>query len=168
MNLNDVKSHLNVKSLANWVIRVTAILHSHFMGETRDGYVETRMIHSQLKFGFAGGAKTAVFKPGMPFERDVYLMYEDGHPLAPDKLASATLRIQPIITSINGQIKMLPDIVVPAKGEYLNSPIDKNQNDNEFNDWMQQQVENVHFNAFRQRGVHHLLVGSIFFFSVCF
>lgn len=153
MNLNDVKNHLGVASLADWVVRVTSILHSHFMGETRDGYVETRIVRSQLKFEFAG-AKTAVFKPGMPFEGDVYLMYDDGQPLASDKLAGATLTLQAVVTSSNGQRKMLPEIVVPAKDD----DTEPNNLSNEFDDWMEQQMENIHLNAFRQTGVHHFLV----------
>ncbi|XP_059351436.1 CD109 antigen-like [Daphnia carinata] len=153
VNLNDVRNRLGVGTLADWVIRVRSILHSHFMGETRDGHVETRIIRSRLKFAFAG-AQTAVFKPGMPFEGDVYLMYDDGHPLAPDKLAGATLTIRPVVTSVNGQMKMLPDIVVPAKDHEARA----NKLSNEFDEWMELQVENVHFNRFRQTGVHHFLM----------
>ncbi len=74
VNLGDVKSAIRSRSLDGWVIRVTTVLHSYFVGEARDGFIETRVIHAQLKFKFSG-AKTAVFKPGMPFEGHVYVMY---------------------------------------------------------------------------------------------
>ena len=85
------------------------------MGETRDGYIETRIIRAQLKFEFAG-AGTAVFKPGMPFEGNDYVMYDDDQALTPEKfVAGATITLQPVVTSSNGQLKTLPEIVVPAK-----------------------------------------------------
>ena len=71
VDLVDVKSAIWSTSLVGWVFRVTILLHRYFMGETRDGYIETRVIRAQLKFEFSG-AKTAVFKPGMPFERHTF------------------------------------------------------------------------------------------------
>jgi hypothetical protein len=59
---------------AGWVVRVTTSVHNYFMGETRRSFIETRIIRAQLKFEFSG-AETAVFKPGMPFEGHVYVMY---------------------------------------------------------------------------------------------
>jgi deferrochelatase/peroxidase EfeB len=92
------------------------------MGEPRDGYIETRIIRAQLKFEFAG-AKTAVFKPGMAFVGHVYVMYDDDQhdqALTPEKLAGATITLKPVVTSFNGQLKTLPEIAVPAKGDYIN------------------------------------------------
>ena len=127
------------------------------MGETRRGFIETRIMKTQLKFQFSG-PKTAIFKPGMPFEGHVYLMYDDNQALSPEKLAEATLTIRPSVTMSNGQLKTLPEIVVPAKGEYLmgNS---KKKFHNEFNHWMERQAEDAEFGKFRQTGV--------FSFRVC-
>ena len=126
------------------------------MGETRSGFIETRIIRTQLKFQFAG-PKTAVFKPGMPFEGHVYLMYDDDQALSPEKLAGATLTIRSVVTMTNGQLKMLPEIIVPAKGEYLT---DKNNNmfRNEFDHWMEGQAEDAKFGKFRKTGVFHFHV----------
>jgi hypothetical protein len=60
-------------------------LYHHFEGESRDGFIETRIIRAQLKFRF-GGSKTAVFKPGMPYEGHVYRMYDDDEAVSPEKL----------------------------------------------------------------------------------
>lgn len=43
------------------------------MGETREGFIETRIIHAQLRLKFAG-THTAVMKPGMPLEGHVNLI----------------------------------------------------------------------------------------------
>jgi hypothetical protein len=74
VNLDDVRSAVGSRSLAGWVVRVTTSVHNYFMGETRRSFIETRIIRAQLKFEFSG-AETAVFKPGMPFEGHVYVMY---------------------------------------------------------------------------------------------
>ncbi len=70
MKLADIQRRVGVNNLAGWVIRVAIKLHDYFMGEDRLGFVETRIIRAELKFKFAG-TKTAVFKPGMPFEGHV-------------------------------------------------------------------------------------------------
>ncbi|XP_046648840.1 CD109 antigen-like [Daphnia pulicaria] len=155
VNLGDVKSAIRSNSLVGWVIRVTTVLHSYFMGEARDGLIETRVIRAQLKFKFSG-AKTAVFKPGMPFEGHVYVMYDDDQALTSEKLAGATITLRPVVTSTNGQMKTLPEIKVPAKGEYLNQKQeDGKMYNNEFDNWMEHQIEDVKFNQFRATGVYN-------------
>ncbi len=161
VNLGDVKSAIRSRSLVGWVIRVTTVLHSYFMGEARDGFIETRVIGAQLKFEFSG-AKTVVFKPGMPFEGHVYVMYDDDQALSPEKLAGATITLRPVVTSPNGQTKTLPEITVPAKGEYLSHKEDSKMYNNEFENWMEHQIEDVKFNQFRATGVHNFRVRNVF------
>lgn len=134
------------------------------MGETRRSFIETRIIRSQLKFRFAG-TKTAVFKPGMPFEGHIYVMYDDDQPLSPEKLASANLILRPAITNSKGQLKTLPEIIVPAKGEYLSNSKSKNKKNylNEFDNWMERQAEDAEFHQFRQTGVYHFRVKFLFY-----
>ena len=166
MDLVDVKSAVGTTSLVGWVIRVTTLVHNYFLGETRHGYIETRIIRAQLKFEFAG-AKTAVFKPGMPFEGHVYVMYDDNQALSPEKLAGATITLKPVVTSSNGQLKSLPEIVVPAKGEYINQhrKDEESQYNNEFNNWMEHQIDDVKFSQFRATGVYNFRVNFRFFLS---
>jgi hypothetical protein len=133
------------------------------MGEARDGFIETRVIRAQLKFKFSG-AKTAVFKPGMPFEGHVYVMYDDDQALTSEKLAGATITLRPVVTSTNGQMKTLAEITVPAKGEYLSQKQEHSQMyNNEFDNWMEHQIEDVKFNQFRATGVYNFRVRHFFF-----
>ena len=166
MDLVDVKSAVGSTSLVGWVIRVTTLVHNYFMGETRDVYVKTRVIRAQLKFEFAG-AKTAVFKPGMPFEGHVYVTYDDDQALSPEKLAGATITLKPVVTSSNGQLKTLPEIVVPAKGEYITHRKEESQYNNEMNNWMEHQTDDVKFSQFRATGVYNFRV-KFFSFSYSF
>jgi hypothetical protein len=159
VDLNDVRSAMGTRSLAGWVIRVTTSVHNYFMGETRRGFIETRVIRAQLKFKFSG-AKTAVFKPGMPFEGHVYVMYDDDQALSPEKLAGATLTIRPVVTTSNGQLKTLPEVIVPATGEYLSNPkgASKKKYGADFKQWMERQAEDAEFGQFRRSGVYHFRV----------
>jgi hypothetical protein len=144
--------------LTGWVIRVAMTLYHHFEGESRDGFIETRIIRAQLKFRF-GGSKTAVFKPGMPYEGHVYLMYDDDEAVSPEKLAGATLTIRPVATTSNGQLKTLPEIVVPRQGEYHRSSDDHlNYYGNNYDVWMDRQMEDAEYKTFRQFGIHHFRV----------
>lgn len=129
-----------------------------YQGEARDGFIETRIIRAQLKLRFAG-TKTAVFKPGMPFEGHIYVMYDDEEALSEEKLAGATLIIRPVVTGTNGQLKTLPDIVVPRQGEYLSDQLDRFQTPYEH--WMDRQMEDTQFKRFRKSGVHHFQVLTI-------
>jgi hypothetical protein len=132
------------------------------MGEARDGFIETRVIRAQLKFKFSG-AKTAVFKPGMPFEGHVYVMYDDDQALTSEKLAGATITLRPVVTSTNGQMKTLAEITVPAKGEYLSQKQEDSQMyNNEFDNWMEHQIVDVKFNQFRATGVYNFRVRHFF------
>ncbi len=70
VQLKEVQQAVKVNSLVGWVIRVAIKLYHNFMGETREGFIETRIIHAQLRLKFAG-THTAVMKPGMPFEGHV-------------------------------------------------------------------------------------------------
>jgi hypothetical protein len=48
VGLVDVKITIGSTSLVGWVLRVTKLLHhNYFMGETRDGYIKTRIIRTQ-------------------------------------------------------------------------------------------------------------------------
>lgn len=131
-------------------------LFNIYEGEARDGFIETRIIRAQLKFRFAG-PKTAVFKPGMPFEGHVYLMYDDDQALSPEKLATATLTIRPVITTTSGQLKPLEEIVVPRQGEY-HSDHQTNDYKNHLDWWMNRQMEDSQYRTFRQSGIHHFRV----------
>ena len=162
VNLEDVRKSVGVTSLAGWVIRVTTMVHSYFMGEEREGFIETRIINAQMKLRFAGPS-TAVFKPGMLFEGHVYLMYDDDQALSPEKLAGATLTIRPTVTLSNGQLKTLSEIVVPAKGTYLTDKYNQIFS-NEFDHWMERQAEDAEFSQFRQTGVFHFRVCNLYLF----
>ena len=157
-----MRRSVGVGSLTGWVIRVAMTLYHHFEGEARDGFIETRIIRAQLKFRF-GGSKTAVFKPGMPYEGHVYLMYDDDQAVSPEKLAGATLTIRPVATTSNGQLKTLPEIVVPRQGEHHRS-LDEQTNyyGNKYDVWMDRQMEDAEYKSFRQFGIHHFRVFDLF------
>ena len=159
VNLDDVRSAMGSRSLAGWVVRVTTSVHNYFMGETRRGFIETRIIRAQLKFEFSG-ANTAVFKPGMPYEGHVYVMYDDNQALSPEKLSGANLIIRPVVTTSNGQLKTLPEVIVPAKGEYLinSKGSNKKKYGADFKHWMERQAEDAEFGQFRRTGVYHFRV----------
>lgn len=130
-------------------------LFNIYEGEARDGYIETRIIRAQLKFRFAG-PKTTVFKPGMPYEGHIYLMYDDDQALSAEKLAGATLTIRPTVTSTNGQLKTLPEIFIPAKGVYR--PEEFNHYDNVYDVWMAQQMQEAEYKTFRETGIYNFRV----------
>uniref|UniRef100_A0A0P5Q059 Macroglobulin complement-related protein n=1 Tax=Daphnia magna TaxID=35525 RepID=A0A0P5Q059_9CRUS len=155
VQLEEVRSSVGVRSLVGWVIRVAMTLYHHFEGEARDGFIETRIIRAQLKFRF-GSTKTAVFKPGMPFEGHVYLMYDDDEAVPQEKLAGATLTIRPVVTTSTGLLKTLPEIVVPRQGEYHRTSDDMlNYYGNPFDVWMDRQMEDAEYKNFREFGIHH-------------
>lgn len=156
VNLEDVRSSLGVRSLVGYVIRVTTLLHDYFMGETREGYIETRIIRAQLKFYFAG-TKTAVFKPEMPFEGHINVMYDDHQPLSEEKLAGATLILRPVATGANGQVRTLSEIIVPPKGEYRTNVESEDENQ-KYQNWMEQQAEDDEFSQFRTKGIYRFQV----------
>ncbi len=63
------------------------------------GFIETRVIRAQLKFKFSG-AKTAVFKPGMPFKGHVYgLWHVRRLKKKKKKRAGATLTIARLVVT---------------------------------------------------------------------
>ena len=66
-------------------------------------------------------------------------MYDDGGALSGDKLAKASLSLKTVLTFGNGQVKTLPEIIVPPKGEY--QAIAKSDGyhhfNNEFDRWME-------------------------------
>lgn len=68
--LEDVRRTLGGTIPPGSLIRVQYDLNDMFIGETRRGYIETRVIRARLKFRFAG-SQMAVFKPGMPFRGHV-------------------------------------------------------------------------------------------------
>lgn len=161
VNLREVQSRMGVSSLTGWVIRVAIQLHHNFMGETRDGFIETRVIKAQLKFRFVG-PRTAVFKPGMPFEGHLCVAYDDDQSLGEDKLAGAGLVLRPVVTTAKGQLKTLKEIIVPRKGQYL-LPVTKHMHHNEFNRWMERQAEEAEYSHFRKFGVYRFRVSFIYF-----
>lgn len=158
VHLDQVKSSVGSNSLAGWVIRVAMTLYNHYEGEARDGFIETRIIRAQLKFRFAG-TTTTVFKPGMPYEGHLYVMYDDDQALSTEKLAGATLTIRPVVTSSNGQLKSLPEIVVPREEEYLSDTLSDFQNPYDL--WMNRQMEDTYYSHFRQLGIHNFRVKDI-------
>ena len=102
----------------------------------------------------------------MPFEGHVYVMYDDNQALSPEKLAGATITLIPVVTISNGQLKTLAEIVVPAQGEYINQhrKDEESQYNNEFNNWMEHQIDDVKFSQFRATGVYNFRVKFFFFF----
>jgi hypothetical protein len=78
------------------------------------------------------GAKTVLFKPGMPFEVHVYVMYDDDFlpffAILPEKLSGANMIIRPVVTTSNGQLKTLAEVTVSAKCEYFNNSKGSNKN----------------------------------------
>ena len=160
VKLKEMQTILGVSSLVGWVVRVEMTLNNFFMGEERQGYIETRIIRPQLRLSFTG-TKTAVFKPGLPFEGHVYVMYDDEQHLSEDKLAQANLVIKPVVTTLSGQVRALPDIIVPRQKEYLlKTATSFGFHDlNEFNWWMVEQSEDSEYQQFRTSGIHGFQVG---------
>lgn len=115
--LDDVRRALGGSIPPGSLIRVQYDLTDQFLGETRRGYIETRVIRAHLKFQFAG-TQPAVFKPGMPFHGHLYIMYDDNQPLEADKLAGASLRLRAIITTSNGGSRPLTEMLIPRKDQY--------------------------------------------------
>lgn len=86
-------------------------------------------------------------------------MYDDDQALSVEKLAKARLSIKAIVTLSNGQLRNLPEIIVPPQGEYqfmVNRGYQRIYN--EFDLWMEQQAEETRCKPFRTSGVHHLRV----------
>lgn len=168
VRLKEVQRAVRANSLVGWVIRVAIQLYHNFMGETRLGFIETRVIHAQLRLRFSG-AKTAVFKPGLPFEGhvraglkaffclfnsrvilQVHVVYHDDEALPTDKLAKARLTIKAFVKSGNGQPRNLPEIVVP--------PHEERESTGDFHLWMEHQAEEADYKQFRTSGIHHFRV----------
>ena len=159
VQLNEVRSALGQRSLAGWVIRVGIVLHDFFMGESRDGFIETRVIAARLQLRFSG-PKTAVFKPGMPFEGNVYVMYDDNQAVPVDKLESASLTLRPVVTTTNGGLRTLPEMIVPRRGDYVTSRPISNYMD-QYNEWMERQAEDAEYAQFRSSGVYHFRIAQM-------
>lgn len=89
----------------------------------------------------------------------VYAMYDDDQALSVEKLARARLSIKAVVTLSSGQLRNLPEIIVPPQGEYqfmVNGGYQRIYND--FDQWMEQQAEEVRYKPFRTSGVHHFRV----------
>ena len=150
------------QELTGWVIRVGIVLHDFFMGESREGYIDTRVIESRLQLRFSG-PKTAVFKSVMPFEGDVYVMYDDNQAVAIDKLELASITLRPVVTTSNGGLRTLPEIVVPRRGNNLSSESRRPGRDyrNEYIEWMERQAEDAEYAQFRSSVVYHFRIPQI-------
>lgn len=153
MNLRQIEATVGIQSLAGWVVKVAMTLYDYFQGESRDAFIETRIIHNEVKLRFAGPT-TAVFKPGMPFEEHVYVTYNDDEALTTQKLSSAKLTIRCYATTSKGLLKTLPDIVIPPKGEYVHSAY------KEWQSYLERQAEDALFEQFRTTGIHQFRVRS--------
>nr|CAH0098524.1 unnamed protein product [Daphnia galeata] len=146
----------------NWNILLTFVCYSRTNSLTMSIWMtlevpwerRTSIIRAQLKFEFFG-AKTVLFKPGMPYDGHVYVMYDDNQALSPEKLAGANMIIRPVVTTSNGQLKTLAEVIVPAKGEYLSNSKGSNKKKYgaDFKHWMERQVEDAEFGQFRRTGV---------------
>ena len=147
VRLQDVKQ--SRASLVGWVIRVGIILHDYFVGETREGHIDTRIIQAKPICRFAA---SNAFKPGMPFEGNIYVVYEDDQPLSKEKLESATLILRPVITTASGSVRNIGEIKIPPKGEYVTS---SRGSYNDYTVWMERQAEDADYKQFRSMGIHH-------------
>ncbi len=86
-------------------------------------------------------------------------MYDDNQALSKEKLAKASLTLKTVVNLANGQVKTLPDIIVPPKGEYLAmSKSGYPHLDNEFDRWMEEQAQDAEFGVFRTKGIHRFRV----------
>ena len=86
-------------------------------------------------------------------------MYDDGGALSGEKLANASLNLKTVVTYRNGQVKTLPEIIVPPKGEYQAIAKSGYQHfDNEFDRWMEEQAQDVQYEEFRTTGIYRFRV----------
>lgn len=46
----------------------------------------------------------------------IYVKYDDDQSLPGDKLDGATVTLRAVVTTVNGQLRTLPDVVIPRKG----------------------------------------------------
>jgi len=93
----------------------------------------------------------------------VYAMYDDDQALSVEKLTRARLSIKAVVTLSTGQLRNLPEIIVPPQGEYqfMVNAGGYQRIYNEFDQWMEQQAEEVRYKPFRTSGVHHFRVRLI-------
>ncbi|RWS21816.1 CD109 antigen-like protein, partial [Leptotrombidium deliense] len=76
-----------------------------FYGTVVYGYAITRVINSTIVVRFLD-QQPAVFKPGMPFQAHIAVMYSDNVPLPSHRLFAATLEVQPSFTIIRSESPM--------------------------------------------------------------
>ena len=132
------------RSLVNWVIRVGIALHDYSAGETRYGFIDTRIIKAKPLCRFAASNS---FKPGMPFEGHVYVLYDDNQPLPVEKLETATLLLKPIISG-STRNAVPAEIRIPSKSAATDTHQD-------YTTWMERQAQEEDYQQFRSVGIYH-------------
>lgn len=90
-------------------------------------------------------------------------MYDDDQALSTEKLGNATLLLKPVVTTANGQLRPLPEIVVPRKGDYHPTLHFQHQQQssrwqNEFSYWMENQAQDAEYHQFRTSGIYQFRV----------
>ena len=89
--------------MENIQVRVEAQMTEFFYNETQHAFAETRIIKKSLSLRFLGPTPM-VFKPGMPFESQVSLMFNDIIPVNQETLQSAKLTLK--FENQNGQFSV--------------------------------------------------------------
>jgi hypothetical protein len=77
-------------------VEVEVLAEEYFTRMTSSGFCRARIVDPKLRLRFLT-ANGAVFKPGMPFETQIWLSYDDKQPVEPEKLENwpVALTVQP-------------------------------------------------------------------------
>ena len=165
-------------------VRAEASVSEYFYNNTERGFCETRIINQTLSLRFVG-SEPQIFKPGMLFEGQIAVRYNDQVALTQQQLEKSTLLIKATAKLANGLHVDLPSVNIPSKqnpGESPFSDIDRLRHsdftrksidkfdDNDFTAFLKDETEayaqllmsvrirEQSFEEFRRTGVHRIRI----------
>ena len=101
-------------------MRCEATLTDYFYNDTQPAFAQTRIISQELKLAFVGN-QPFVFRPGMVFEGQVSVLFNDQVALSAEDLSSAQLNLTGTCLLNDGQSMELPTLGtgLPDQGKTL-------------------------------------------------
>ena len=114
--LDEIREVLG--TVENIQVRIEAQMTEFFYNETQHAFAESRILKKTLSLRFLGPSPM-VFKPGMPFESQVSLMFNDIIPVNQETLQSAKMTLK--FENQNGEFssqKFYPNDNNEIKGGY--------------------------------------------------
>ncbi|CAG7731091.1 unnamed protein product [Allacma fusca] len=98
-------------------IRIEADIKEYFIGETRLGFAESRIIAETYNLKFVNSGPP-IFKPGLSFVTHLRVMFSDLERIPTEKLQNSVLRVLSTAVTVSGEsINLAPIEVFPSNQE---------------------------------------------------